>query len=105
MQSKQRPPPAGGRGLRKMLFSIKLCDWGRAEVPTFAGFVMLAYPDFIKLVDFVFVRHDSGIFEQARMSLAAPSVHGLLNDFRVICQYTSLEITSRFSFHADAGTC
>ena len=105
MQSKQRPLPVGGRGLIKMVFSIKLCDGGRAEVPTFAGFVMLAYPDFIKLVDFVFVRHDSGIFEQARMSLAAPSVHGLLHDFRVIRQDASLEVTSCFCFHADAGTC
>ena len=65
---------------------------------------MLAYPDFIKLVDFVFVRHDSGIFEQARMSLAAPSVHGLLHDFRVISQDASLEVTSRFCFHPDAST-
>ena len=88
-----------------MLFSIKLCDGGWAEFFTFAGFAMLAYPYFIKLVDFVFVRHDSGIFEQARMSLAAPSVHGLLHDFRVISQEASLEVTSRFCFHPDAGTC
>ena len=63
---------------------------------------MLAYPYFIELIDFVFVRHDSGIFEQDRMSLAAPSVHGLLHDFWVISQDTSLEVTSRFCFHSDA---
>jgi hypothetical protein len=63
-----------------MLFSIKLCDGVWTEVSSFAGFAMLAYPDFIELV------------------------HGLLNDFRVIGQDASLEVTSRFCFHADTST-
>ena len=42
---------------------------------------MLAYPDFIDLS------------------------HCLFHNFRVICQDASLEVTSRFCFHADAGTC
>ena len=66
---------------------------------------MLVNPNFIELVDFVFVRHDSGIFEQARMSLAAPSVHGLFNDYGVVRQNACFEVTSGLCFHADAGTC
>ena len=81
MQRKQRPPPTRGRGQRKMIFLIKLRDGVWTEVPTFAGFAMLAYPDFIKLI------------------------HRLLHDFRVISQDASLEVTNCFSFHADAGTC
>ena len=42
---------------------------------------MLAYPDLIKLV------------------------HRLLNDFWLISQDASLEVTRAISFHADAGTC
>ena len=82
---------------------LGLCDGVWAEVSSFTGFAVLAYPDFIELVDFVFVRHDSGIFEQARMSLAAPSVHCLFHNFRVIGQDTSLEVASCFCFHADTA--
>ena len=32
-------------------------------------------------------------------------VHGLLNDFRVICQDASLEVTSTLSLHTDSCTC
>ena len=80
MQSKQRPLPTGGRGQIKMLFSIKLCDWGRAEISSFTGFAMLAYPNFIELI------------------------YCLFNDYRVIRQDASLEITSRSCFHADTST-
>ena len=105
MQRKQRPPPTRGRGQRKMIFLIKLRDGVWTEFSTFAGFAMLAYPYFIKLVDFVFVRHDSGIFEQARMSLAAPSVHGLLNDFCFICQDARFKIAFVISLHSNTSTC
>ena len=73
------------RSEEKEVLYEKLCDGVWAKVATFAGFTMFAYSDVVKLVDFVFVPHDSDIFEQARLSLAAPSVHGLFNDFRVIC--------------------
>ena len=66
---------------------------------------MFAYPDVVKLVDFVFVPHDSEIFEQARLSLVAPSVHGLFNDFWIVREDACLEVSYGLCFHADAGTC
>jgi len=51
LQRKQRPPPTGGRGQRKMKCSSKkLFDWVCAEISTLAGFAMLAHPYFIELV-------------------------------------------------------
>ena len=81
MQSKQKPLPFGGRGLKEVNFYRKdLCDWVKAEVSSLADLTMFTYPDFVELV------------------------HGLLHDFRVIGQDASLEVSLVVRLHSDAGT-
>ncbi len=80
VQRKQRPPPAGGRGLRKNVVCDYLYNWVYAKVSTFTFLAMFSHPYFIKLI------------------------HGLLNDFRFISQDASFKVASSFSLHAYTGT-